>query len=46
MCEEIIEEMKNFLTKEEKTEILKEYRESLLTEAEKVSIKIKELENN
>ncbi len=46
MCEEIIKEIKGFLTKEEKMEILKEYRKSLLTEAEKVSVKIKALENN
>lgn len=35
---------RNFLTKEERIEILKEYKESLESEAKGVSEKIKELE--
>ena len=36
--------MRNFLTKEEKVEMLKEYKESLEKEAKGVSERIKELE--
>ena len=39
-------EMRNFLTKEEKIEILKEYRESLEKESKGVMERIKELEKN
>ncbi len=37
---------RNFLTKEEKIEMLKEYKESLEQEAKGVSERIKELERN
>ncbi len=36
--------MRNFLTKEERIEILKEYKENLESEAQGVSERIKELE--
>jgi hypothetical protein len=38
--------MREFLTKEEKLEMLKEYKESLEKEAKGVSESIKELEKN
>ncbi len=38
--------MRNFLTKEEKIEILKEYKENLEKEAQGVSDRIKDLEKN
>ncbi len=38
--------MRGFLTKEEKIEMLKEYKENLEKEAEGVSERIKELEKN
>ncbi len=38
--------MRNFLTKEEKIEILKEYKEKLDKEAKGVAEKIKELQQN
>ena len=38
------DQMRGFLTKEEKLEMLKEYRESLEKEAKGVSERIKELE--
>ena len=37
---------RGFLTKEEKVELLKEYKENLEKEAKGVSERIKELENN
>ena len=39
-------EIRNFLTKKEKIEMLKDYKESLDKEAQGVSEKIKELEKN
>jgi len=38
--------MRNFLTKEERIEILKEYQEALQNEAKGVSERIKELEKD
>lgn len=38
--------MRNFLTKEEKLEILKEYKKNLESEAKGVTEKIKDLEKN
>ena len=38
--------MRNFLTKEEKLEILKEYKQSLEKEAKGVAERIKDLEKN
>jgi hypothetical protein len=38
--------MRNFLTKEERLEILKEYKSTLEKEAKGVSERIKELEKN
>lgn len=38
--------MRNFLTKEEKIEILKEYKENLENEAKGVAERIKQLEKN
>ena len=38
--------MRNFLTKEEKIEMLKEYKDSLELEAKGVGERIKELEKN
>ena len=38
--------MRNFLTKEERVEILKQYKESLENEAKGVSERIKELQKN
>ena len=38
--------MRNFLTKEERIELLKEYKENLEKEAKGVSERIKELEKN
>ena len=38
--------MRGFLTKEEKVEMLKEYKENLEKEAKGVSERIKELEKN
>jgi hypothetical protein len=43
---EIGREMRNFLTKEEKIEMLKEYKEHLENETKGVSERIKELEKN
>lgn len=39
-------EMRNFLTKEEKIQLLKEYKEYLEKEAKGVSERIKDLEKN
>ncbi|MDE1761578.1 MAG: DUF5320 domain-containing protein [Candidatus Micrarchaeota archaeon] len=39
-------EMRRFLTKEEKVEILKEYKKNLEDEAKGVAERIKELEKN
>lgn len=39
-------QMRNFLTKEEKLEMLKEYKESLESEAKGVAERIKELQKN
>lgn len=44
MCREFGYEMRRFLTKEEKLEILKEYKENLETEAKAVEERMKELE--
>jgi hypothetical protein len=38
--------MRNFLTKEEKVELLKEYKENLEKEAKGVGERIKDLEKN
>ena len=38
--------MRNFLTKEERIDILKQYKESLENEAKGVAEKIKELQKN
>ncbi len=38
--------MRNFLTKEEKLEILKEYKKNLESEAKGVAERIKDLEKN
>jgi hypothetical protein len=48
MCEEYghYHGMRNFLTKEERVEILKQYKESLENEAKGVSERIKELEKS
>ena len=39
-------EMRNFLTKEEKLDILKEYKESLQNEVKGVEERIRQLEKN
>lgn len=44
MCGDFGHEMRHFLTKEEKLEILKEYKKSLETEAKAVDERMKELE--
>lgn len=44
MCEGY--EMRNFLTKEEKIDILKEYKKNLENEAKGVAERIKDLEKN
>ncbi len=46
MCEgyEYMHGLRNFLTKEERIELLKEYRDSLEKEAKGVSERIKELQ--
>lgn len=46
MCEGYGSGTRSFLTKEERLEILKEYKENLEKEAKGVSERIKELEKN
>jgi hypothetical protein len=46
MCEYGMNGPRNFLTKEEKLELLKEYKEGLEKETKGVSERIKELEKN
>jgi len=46
MCGEFGSGMRGFFTKEERIEMLKEYKESLESEAKGVSERIKELEKN
>ncbi len=46
MCEGMNYGMRGFLTKEEKLEILKEYKKNLEQEAKGVAERIKELEKN
>lgn len=46
MCECGTGGMRNFLTKEEKLEILKEYKKNLENEAKGVGERIKDLEKN
>jgi hypothetical protein len=46
MCGEYGSEHRSFLTKEEKVQILKEYKENLEKEAKGVTERIKELEKN
>lgn len=46
MCGENMHGMRHFLTKEEKMEILKEYKQNLETEAKAVGEKISEIERN
>jgi hypothetical protein len=44
MCQDFGYEMRRFLTKEEKIEILKEYKKNLETEAKAVEERMKDLE--
>ncbi len=46
MCGENIHGMRHFLTKEEKVEILKEYKKNLETEAKAVGERISAIEGN
>jgi hypothetical protein len=45
-CQEMRHGMRNFLTKEEKLEILKSYKEELESEVKGVEERIKQLEKN
>lgn len=46
MCEDWSNGMRNFLTKEEKLQILKEYKKNLEQEAKGVEERIKQVEKN